>query len=204
MLIDRHALKILKAASTDNTRPQLNGLHVSKGHVEATNGHILAKVSLPDFPTEDCPEVWKEAGENLEGKILDPGDLKEVDRGLQKEKANLPILQVASIGKVHDSENDLRASWGLDGQIYKVKTIEGAYPNIDNVWPQGKVTMQVAIDPKYLRVIADLADRDEMVILSFRHKKETEYLEPVEFQCTGDRPIEGVIMPMRIKDKFKK
>ena len=196
MLIDRQALKILKVASTDPTRPVLQGLHINGGHAEATNGHVLARVALPATPVEGCPEAWKGAGDSLEGKLLDPQDLKEVDRALQKQKGILPILSVAAIGH---AENGLQASWGLEGQVYAVREIEGSFPDIERVIPTGKPTLQVAIAAKYLRMIADLAEKDGRVIFTFRQTKgEVPYIEGVEFQCGGDRPIDGLVMPLRL------
>ena len=196
MLIDRQALKILKVASTDPIRAVLQGLHVKDGHVEATNGHVLARVALPSTPVEECPEAWKGAGDTLDGKLLDPQDLKEVDRALQKQKGILPILSVAAIGH---AENGLQASWGVEGQFYTVREVEGSYPDIGKVLPTRKPTLQVAIAAKYLRMIADLAEKEGRVIFTFRQTKgEVPYIEGVEFQCGGDRPIDGLVMPLRL------
>lgn len=199
MLIDRHAMKVLKAASTDPQRGPLQGLHVKGGHLEATNGHILARVALPSFPVEEFPAGWGVVGEMPEGTILDAADLKEVDRGLQKTKGTLPILSVASIGRNGEGFKGYNtARWGLDGQTYTVKDIEGSYPDLDTVNPEGKPTLQVAINATYLRMIADLAEKGEMVVFTFHQKKgEMQYLQAVEFETKADRPIKGLVMPMR-------
>lgn len=195
MIIDRHTLKILKATGTDESRPVLQGLHIKDGHAEATNGHILARVPLLTVNPEECPADWQANGESLDGVILDPADLQTIGKGLQRVKSTMPILQVASIRK---NGEGLRAAWGLDGDIYNVKQIEGTFPDLEKVQPKEKPTLQVAINSKYLRTIADLAEKGEKVIFTFRQKRgEVQYLEAVEFETKADRPIKGLVMPMR-------
>ena len=49
-------LMVGKAASTAPARPHLNSIHVTGRHTEATNDHILARVSLPtQYDPGDVP-----------------------------------------------------------------------------------------------------------------------------------------------------
>ena len=79
--------------------------------------------------------------------------------------------------------------------------MEGAYPNTGPgapLWPEGEPAYRIALSGRLLGVLAHLADRARCVILTFR-----DALGPVEFQVghDGDRPITGLVMPMRLPER---
>ncbi|MBI3080154.1 MAG: hypothetical protein HYY89_02020, partial [candidate division NC10 bacterium] len=83
MLIDKHALKILIAASTERHRYALNSLHVRDGQVEATDGTIFARVPLPTISPDEAPASWQPlAGDPMQDAILSRDDLLKVRKAL--------------------------------------------------------------------------------------------------------------------------
>ena len=138
MQVDKRALQVTVAASTDPSRPTMNSVHVrDDGHLEATNGEIMVKVPLPTQTPDDCPDTWENPSDKMEGCILSAGQLKELDKRLKsngKQHRHLPMLQHASISKTSDTK--ATACFGLDGDRQGIDLIEGQYPNTDQVWPK--------------------------------------------------------------------
>ncbi|MCI0372134.1 MAG: hypothetical protein L0214_12370 [candidate division NC10 bacterium] len=203
MLIDRHALKILAAASTDRFRSALKSLHVRDGQVEATDGTIFARVPLPPISPDEAPASWHPlAGDPMQGAILSRDDLIKVRKALPKSKSGPPILGTAAIGKADDAA---QAVIGLPGAQTRltVGLVEQTYPNADALWPNGKVTFQVAISGRLLAVLASLAEGDGGVPVVFTFRGGEGGAEhPIEFAVhdKDGRPITGLVMPMRLPE----
>jgi len=194
MLIDKLALKVTKAVATEEHRPGLTGVHVKNGYVEATNGHILVRIPLPNMPSEEAPEAWKGVQDKMEGVILNSKDLQAVGKRLDG-KTRLPILACAGIGR--NGERQAMAHFGLEGDSQSVQVIEATYPDTDQIWPKEnkKYSHTVSIASQYLRMLADLADdKQEAVILHF----DKDNTKPIAFEIRNDRPVKGIVMPMRM------
>ena len=192
MLVDKHALRILAAASKDPSRYALNGLHVTETGLEATDGNILARVSLPDFLPDDAPTSWQPmAAESLAGTILDGKALAQVAKAIPK-KERIPILQCAAIGK---NGKGGQAVTGLPDEESRlaVPFVDATYPKTQEAYPKGKPVFQVALNARLLGVLASLGENDKRIILSFHGPEQA-----VEFQIDGERPITGLVMPMRL------
>ena len=102
MLIDKHALKILIAASTERHRYALNSLHVRDGYLEATDGDILARVPLPTLHPDEVPASWQPlAADPMDDVILAREGLVKVAKALPK-RARLPILGTAALGRTNE------------------------------------------------------------------------------------------------------
>lgn len=204
MLIDKHALKILAAASTDRFRSALNSLHVRDGQVEATDGSIFARVLLPTIAPDEAPASWHPlAGDPMQDAILSRDDLIKVRKALPKAKCGPPILGTAAIGR---SDEAAQAVIGLPGEQTRltVGLLEQTYPNVDAVWPKGKVTFQVAISGRLLAILASLADGDGGVPVVFTFRGgEGSADQPIEFEVhdKDGRPITGLVMPMRLPER---
>jgi len=202
-MVDRRALSIYKAASTEPHRPALNTLRVREdGHLEATNGHILVRVPLVPLSPEECPEGWTNPEDDMAGVLIDAKQAQELMKRLPKSRT-LPILNCASLGREEGNNGQAVASFDLDVQKQTLRLVEESYPNTDRVWPKDKEgdkppKFQVRLAAKYLRMIADFAEgKDGEVILSFDGKQHS----PMRFECADEdrtRPIRGVLMPMRL------
>jgi len=195
MQVDKRALQVTIAASTDPTRPTLNSVHVrDDGHLEATNGEIMVKVPLPCQTPDECPEAWDNPGDKMVGCILSATQLRELNKRLSNgKKWTMPILREAAISKTSDTK--ATACFGLDGDRQGIDLIEGSYPNTDQVWPEPGTTYhhEVSISAKYLQTIASLATNGQVI---FRFPKDN--MGPISFVALGDRPVQGVVMPMRM------
>jgi DNA polymerase III sliding clamp (beta) subunit (PCNA family) len=192
MLIDKRAASIAVACSDETGREKLQGVHVRPdGKLEASNGHILLQVAGPDIPDVEAPAAWN-AGADMRGKILSAESLKAVVKALPK-KSNLPILMCAGIGP-NGSADSAKAVYGLngDGGEVSVKLIPGEYPNTAQVWPKGEPVLKVAFAGKYLGMLAKLAEVE--VTFTFYGPDVAALVE-----CSGERPITGLLMPLRIK-----
>ncbi len=199
MLIDKHALKILAAASTDRFRSALNSLHIRDGQMEATDGTIFARVPLPAISPDEAPASWQPlAGDPMQDAILSRDDLLKVRKALPKSKSGPPILGTAAIGKADDAA---QAVIGLPGEPTRltVGLVDQTYPNVDALWPKGKVTFQMALSGRLLAILASLAEGDGGVPVVFHFRGgEGGAEQPIEFAVhdRDGRPITGLVMPM--------
>lgn len=197
MLVDKRALQVTTAASTDPTRYVLGVVRVrDDGHFEATDGTILIKVPLPPQTLDECPEGWENPGDKMVGSLLSAGQLKELDKRLKikgRQYPTRPFLQNASIAKVDDKK--AAACFGLDGDRQGIELIEGQYPNTDKIWPkpETKYHHEVAIGAGLLRKIADLATEGQVI---FRFPKDN--TQAISFTALGKRHVQGIVMPMRM------
>ena len=195
MLIDKRSLAVTKMVSTDETRQVLQTVHVlPDGGLEATNGHILGRISRPLTPTDEAPEEWKGASDDLKDKLLNASDLVDVIKKLPK-RQYIPILACASISSTGAVSFDM----GQDQRHATVRLLEDqSFPDTDAIFnDKPKEFVQVRVAAKYLRVLADMVDNKSGTIL-LTIPKEDQVLGAIHFQCSGDRPVDGVLMPMRV------
>jgi DNA polymerase III subunit beta len=115
------------AASTEETRPILNGvlwqLHDGEMRMVATNGHRLAKMTLPVETGTDAPAA---------DLIVHPRALSQVQR----------LFGADTAVEVARSENHLGFR-SADVQVY-TRLIEGPYPNYEQVIPKDNDKNMVA------------------------------------------------------------
>jgi len=149
MLLNRESiLPLEKFASRGILCPALNGVHITKEYIEATNNHCLLRITLPtlkaiqpdsDFPV--CKDIYAGGNEIAEYKsdsgfndvIIPIKDIIGMSK-VTKKKSTLPILENISIRFGKDSVQV--ASTNLDSWAVKtIKTIEGPYPNTNPVIP---------------------------------------------------------------------
>lgn len=157
VLIDRAALDLIKFASEDETRYEIAGLHVTPAHVEATNGHVAARLAHQGIPVEDFPVVAGDVGEAIpeKGVVVNRGAVERIGKAITK-RGSIPVLQLVKVGAV-DGGACLVAT---DLETPTVMTIKDTaqFPIIDNVIPkEGSRPIKVAFQAKYLKAIAEWA-----------------------------------------------
>ena len=185
MLIHKNSLSIVGAASTDDTRPALNGLHVRTATadkpaiIEATNGHYAVRQTLPttvgnaDFPVV---EGFQLPDDNPGADVIIPTEIcKKLQKAIPKPKrGSLPILQHVAVN-LADNNGTVRAvTTDLESPTFvNFQPVEGPYPDIDSVWDQAN-TSQAVFKISYNAVILrQLCD----VLIAANKDQPTTYLD---------------------------
>ena len=212
MLIHKNSLSIVGAASTDDTRPALNGLHVRTATadkpavIEASDGHYAVRQTLPttvdnaDFPAVEGFQLPDDTpGTSV---IIPTGICKKLQKAIPKPKRDsLPILQHVAVNLLADNNGTVRAvTTDLETPTsVNFRPVEGPYPDLDSVWDQAN-TSQVAFKISYNAVILrQLCD----VLIAANKDQPTTY---VDFTFAGPTMaaiakvrganLSGLIMPI--------
>ena len=154
MLVTKAHLCVRHAASKDETRYNLNGVHFrgverSEGGAlspvtEATDGHMLIRVTAASDADAEYPEV---AG--FEPSPLPPepftlplgaaDELADVLKWAGKRKGSMPILALAALDVPHANANGAVRFIATDLETQRkveAKKIDGEFPPIDRVIPE--------------------------------------------------------------------
>lgn len=198
--------KLAAIAPDDTTRYALAGVRVvaleGGGYlVEATNGHILARVEGDAGDSYPTPPAL-EGAPNSATSALIPADsllgaLKSVPRGRKVPDAVKGRLAVVMGDKV----STLASADGAGGSaVSQPENVEGRFPNTDSVFPDGAPVARVRLDPALLtRLLA--------VALELLANEESPSVELLLYDSAGNKPVElraatssqklrGLIMPM--------
>lgn len=208
MFVDRQTLKLLKVASTDQSRVALQAVHFTPDYAEATDGCILARIPHPSgAPPEEVPANWQPmASEAPTDQLIHADSLAALGQALSKKgkRWGPPILSLAAVGRATEGGPYVGVA-GLPTEERRIalEAVDATYPNTASVWPKGEVKFQVAISARLLRVLAELGENDAgtPVVLSF-HDLDEPYAA-IEFAIDGGRdkrPITGLVMPMRLPE----
>jgi hypothetical protein len=164
MLIRKESFKVAAVASTEASRPQLNGVHVMPdGTCEATDGHCLVRVHTPargdaaDYP---CPfPGWTAPEVPAEGFILRSADAKAAAK-LPPRKGQLPMLTENVLLESLNGRAKLTATDLDRWTAVEPRPIEGPYPRCDAVFPRPDDAVAVhEFNPRLLaRTLLTLAD----------------------------------------------
>ena len=153
MLYTKAHLAVRHAASTDETRPNLNGIHFrADGSTEATDGHIMIRSKsdhLPevDFPTIEGREI-EDPEPTLESFILPSTTAATLVKRIPK-KSSMPILTSAALDVAHANGNGAVQFHTTDletAELTTARKIDGEFPDTDNVQPTSKIQVETAID----------------------------------------------------------
>lgn len=198
-------------ASKDEKRYALNGIHCADRFTEATDGRILMRVpyvpiEASEFPQCSTPQTF------TPGVIVPTRPYVEALKNAGR-NSNLPVLNTVKLsdngapGKVmltaHDLDNE---------RIIAARTVEGTYPDTDQVWPDKDRKVQaIELSAELLKVLADYAIRHGR-----EHGSSWKYhtvrleivdeLSPVTFAVNlpDGRKAEGVMMPCRMSCAHKR
>jgi len=215
MLIPKKSLLVIKAASTDSSRPGLAGVHITKdGAGVATDGHILFKYtpmvvndegeeapSTPDskdYPAIDGINFTDETA--LEPFTLSADSVQTLLKALPK-KSCLPILSNVALDTkaTNDNGSALIAVTDLEtSQVFKPTKVENKYPDYEKVIPDGQPKMVVGFMVE--KLIKALQTMKALDIKTFA----MEITDPQSaVKLTPQGEIEGktigVIMPVLLK-----
>lgn len=212
MLLNKHNLKLVAVASEDELRPALQGLHVTDEHTEATDGHILFRMSLPSYvKDDDFPKV-----KGFEVKKSDGADFTiPTDAAVQLSeslptKSAMPILGyvqidpaveggVAKYIRVATTDTDVE-------RINRIRLIDVPYPKTDNLFSTDEPAFRIKFNPallaKALKVAAEFQDKFlPEIILEIPQPKDGDKWGHgalvIRAKNEQGQELTGLVMPMR-------
>ena len=195
VLLSKHH-DISAFCSEDETRYVLGGAHYNaeRKFLEATDGRQLIRVPVEE--SDEFPEV-KTALDHPPLDCIIPR--VALQKGLRSiPKSSLEILQHARLdanGKVSLTTFDLDNESALT-----TKPVEGNYPNTEQVIWTEEPTLTIALNPYYLKMIAEYASKhchEKHTSIKLMFKSE---LEPMKWEVTlgNMQKATGLLMPMRL------
>lgn len=202
MNINKLNLEVSKCASTEESRYHLNGVHFTSDYTEATNGHILARVTYPtQFPEDELPEMIKSKDKSeIKEFVIPLNGVKEIK--FPKGKVPLPILADTYVDVEHTNQNGVARFSYTDLQTTpttEVRKIDGDFADTEAVWCKDEPQFEFTLNPNYLKRMCDIAEgfggRVPCIKLTF-YKKDG----PMKIDAYNQDPgqyFKGLVMPMR-------
>jgi DNA polymerase III sliding clamp (beta) subunit (PCNA family) len=195
-------LMVGKAASVDMTRTNITGIHVTATHTEATNGHILARVSLPyQYEADDIPgSIPTESAESIKAFVIPAKPAMAVK--LFK-KNHFPCLtDTLYVDVIKTNLNGTAKFTATDRESTispELSKIDAEYPDTDLVFPSGKADWKKTVNIEYLEkllAIAKSTGKETISIYGYNDFRPV-YLETINEGT--DQAFRGLLMP--VKDK---
>lgn len=154
--LNKESLAVVHAASNDQTRYNLNGIHVEPGYAVACTGHWLARVSLPKVEIKDLPveSLIHAQGETSETFTIPLDIAKSMAKSIPKN--SYPIFQNVFVNAnctkaslhVHDGPNATTSNFNL---------VDAEFPDYRTILPTDnkKPHATIHLSP---RIMADLCE----------------------------------------------
>lgn len=142
-----------KCIANRDVRYYLNGFHVTKNTVEATNGHYLYQAKIKSFEYPDYLPDWKSSFELPESMII---KMKQpIKHPVKKLGCEFVIFEVAE-SKVIVTTID---QYGNDIGVYLGEVVDGRFPDIERVIPKGdpECHSYVGFNAEYLKKIYEVS-----------------------------------------------
>lgn len=205
MNINAANLKVGLAASTDPARTQINTIHITRGYTEATNGHMLARVSLPfQYDPEEVP-IMCPTGKAED--IIPFAVMAKPAMAIKPMKSNRRISMPCIDGNVfidvtETNSNGTAAfsSTDLESTISpKLTKLDGDYPDTDKVIPTDEPDFKVLVSIEHLQTLLTIAKATgaETVLLS----GESKGIKPLCLDSENINTMQtfkGILMPIRL------
>jgi len=157
MNLNKKSLLVSKfAGDKREEREAFKCIHITNDYCEATNGHMLIRITNPEqYKKDDLPDELSGYAGKLEKDFI---ITKDSVSGIKFTKINtLPALD----GQIYikDDKDNVNISSTDLSTINKVniKKEDHKYPNMDVVFPKTKPKFRVSISPKYLETISNVA-----------------------------------------------
>lgn len=161
---------LLHQITSDNSRPELNGVLFKKDSTIATDSYILIEVKNQneDLKISDYPIIEEKLiSDNFPNKgfLIPANSVKKAMSNLSECKnATLPILSNAVLASTGKADTIKICSTNLEkADIVKTHLIEDEYPNYKQIIPQNLDKAQkISIDIKKLKQLASLLSQMEL------------------------------------------
>lgn len=223
MIIRRETLKTaLLCRATDHISGRtatLGGVHLRPdGTVEATDGHILVRVTERyPFKDEDFPTVPGVASELAapERGILLPTEIAQKLIAAMPKRTPIPILHAARVGTVDGQPYALATDLETPLVVSLERAQErGAFPGTDRILSgaaagEGEGVLHLALSAEILRILAEIGksvgSKGTACTIQLhiptrgQDYQDGQLMSGIRFTATGgDLTVEGVAMPCRI------
>ena len=215
MNINSANLKVGLAASTDELRRNLMGIHVTSNHTEATNGHIAARVTMPiqvevDDVPKQCVTLDKQ---HITPFIIPSSGVKSLKTFKVKRLPSLNDTLFVDVEKTNLNGQAYFTATDLEQTSAPVITkIEGEYPDLDRVMPSEEPTYRVGFNVDYLITLLTIAktmstvNNNAVTIEGFSHRKEIMQglvdsitsLMRVVMEPTIEHDVDGILAGARV------
>lgn len=194
-------------ASTNPTRYAIQGIHVTREYVEASDEKMLIRVPLPKVDPAEFPPTTAPA-EFTPDQILPVKPLLEALKSAKdaRKTCSLPICAMVRLSsspavgekpaKLHLTTSDLE-----NERTVASNPIDGQYPNVDRVIPTAEPKLSITLSADLLIEIAKYAIAHGE---GANHGIRFDFLDntdPVRFSINlpDGRKTTGVLMPMRMQ-----
>ena len=189
--VKQSALAIIHAASTDETRPVLNGINITDtGVCVATDGRMIAICADPETDT-----LIEE--NDMNACRLDVKRFKQVLDSAPKLRGSPAAQLVIELDDEEQATVKVQDGFGLPLLVATVPTPENTFPNWRSVMTPPENSHRVLVNFQYLEKMLKLAKAakcSDAIRLTFSEDAH----KPIRFQFTTDdgNEIVGCIIPM--------
>lgn len=143
MNINTANLKVGLAASKDESRKYIQTIHFTSKFTEATNGHILARVSLPanQYPVHEIPASCPtdDAGKIIPFSVMAAPAMKIKTMKQKNKYSSIPCLEDALYIDVTATNANGSARFSATDRettiTPELQKVEGDFPELDRVIP---------------------------------------------------------------------
>jgi DNA polymerase III sliding clamp (beta) subunit (PCNA family) len=153
MNINAANLKVALAASNDATRLGLTGINFTTKGTEATNGHILARISYPDqIQADDVPNTCPTgAAADLKSFIIPATAIKSLKTYKVKSLPNLTDSIFVDVDATNANGTAKFTSTNLDEiSAPSINKIDAQFPDVERVIPTTAPDYIVGMNIEYL------------------------------------------------------
>ncbi len=207
ILIPKAFERVADAASRDETRPVLSGVHVMETAtgtvIEATDGQRMIRATLSkedSVKPEDYPVIpGFDSSANGASETNIPVDVwRKAFKAVPKPK-HMPILGYLAL-TMEKTQSTLASTDLQAASITPVKPSEGMFPNVNTVIPKDKPVFSIAFDATLLadtlEALAVLSDDIRPIVRLEFHGPE-KAVRIVVCHAKDSAQVESLVMPMR-------
>jgi hypothetical protein len=127
-LLNRKNLLATKFTAQEESRYTINGILITENETVGTDGHILARVSLPtDVYVQDFPTIEGFTPNGFKSAVLPSKTAQELEKAIPKSKYQ-PILNHAAVTE-HDGKLQLAVTDLESPRVITARPVEGTFPN---------------------------------------------------------------------------
>lgn len=197
LLLNKSALKaVLPAVSKERSRYTPDGIRLTEDFIEATDGHKAIRVTTPSIKG-GFPSVRGFVPSGFTECLLPRSTAQElVDALSDTDRYAIPILGCAAISSDGDGAITAVVTDLDTTHILTPKAMRGKFPDIQAVLDMVKVNFSVALNPTFLREIAQAAEdlNADSIKIDF-----DEPTKAVRFEAKREgQTMTALLMPMRV------
>ncbi len=199
LLLNKHNLAVTDFASDEEPRYSLKAIKVTPGYTAATDGSILAIVTVPKTKADQFPTVPGFTPNGHKPFLLAKDICQKILKVLPR-KTNIPVLKNACVSVDDEGNAQLAVTDLHNSQVFQQRPIEGNFPKLNAVFPKHPV-LKISFNAEYLLTIAKMVSKFANVRLP---AVTLEFYGPdkaMKFTATsddGDQKLIGLLMPVRI------